>query len=56
MLVLMSINASILHMYNILMCHMKLQGPVSEQLWLNQATLGKYVENTFQKNIYKWII
>ena len=43
----MSFNANILCMYILKYFNVsvKLQGPVLEQLWLNRATLGKYVVN-----------
>ena len=46
-LLFMSFNANILCRYILKYFNVfvKLQGPVLEQLWLNRATLGKYVVN-----------
>ena len=43
----MYFNANILCMYifKYFNVFVKLQGPVLEQLWMNRATLGKYVVN-----------
>ena len=43
----MSFNATIFCMFILkyFSVFMKLQGPVLKQLWLNLATLGKYVVN-----------